>query len=80
MRICSNCGATNDTDGSPICRKCGALLPVASKKKRIRITTSTKEEDKKSEPKIEPVEEAKVPQELQEQEKKKRNESAIFCT
>ena len=63
MRICSNCGATNETDGSPICRKCGALLPVASKKKRIRIPTSTKQEDKKSEPKVEPLEEKKALQE-----------------
>ena len=70
MRICSNCGATNETDGSPICRKCGALLPVASKKKRIRIPTSTKQEDKKSEPKVEPLEEKKALQEKQKQEQK----------
>lgn len=55
MRICSNCGATNNTEGRPICRKCGALLPVASKKKRIRIPTGTKEEEKETEPKVEPI-------------------------
>jgi len=70
MRICSNCGATNETDGSPICRKCGALLPVSSKKKRIRIPTSTKEEEKKPEPKIEPIEEKKALQKKKRQEKK----------
>jgi len=70
MRICSNCGATNETDGSPICRKCGALLPVASKKKRIRIPTSTKKEDKKSEPKVESIEGKKAPQEIKKQEQK----------
>ena len=70
MRICSNCGATNENDGSPICRKCGALLPVASKKKRIRIPTATKKEDKKSKPEVEPIEEKKAQQDTKKQEQK----------
>lgn len=69
MRICSNCGATNDVEGSPICRKCGALLPVASRKKRIRIPTGNKEEKEK--PKVEPSKQKQSTQEKTKKEKKK---------
>lgn len=37
MIICGNCGATNSDEISRFCRKCGALLPISSKPKRIRI-------------------------------------------
>ncbi|TFG29318.1 MAG: hypothetical protein EU532_03490 [Promethearchaeota archaeon] len=37
MIICGNCGATNSDETSRFCRKCGALLPISSKPKRIRI-------------------------------------------
>jgi len=68
MRICSNCGASNED--SPICRKCGALLPVGTRKKRIRIPTENKEEEK----------EKIIPQKTQEKakpEKKKLDLQAI---
>jgi len=70
MRICSNCGATNNVEGSPICQKCGALLPVGTRKKRIRIPTDTKEE-KKEEPKIVPSKQEQKIQEKRKKEKKK---------
>jgi predicted regulator of Ras-like GTPase activity (Roadblock/LC7/MglB family)/ribosomal protein L40E len=37
--ICSNCGATNNEAKGHICRKCGALLPVATKPPRVKIET-----------------------------------------
>ena len=45
MIICSNCGATNsETEGS-ICRKCGALLPVAKSSRRHRIEMPSNEDN-----------------------------------
>ena len=48
MIICGNCGATNSDETSRFCRKCGALLPISSKPKRIRIpqiSSQVQEED-----------------------------------
>lgn len=36
IRICPNCGSTND-DVGPVCRKCGALLPVGNRPPRMRV-------------------------------------------
>ena len=41
MIICGNCGATNSDETSRFCRKCGALLLVSSKPKRIKIPKIT---------------------------------------
>ncbi len=43
MRICSNCGSTNAEVDGPICRKCGALLPLSSKPLRMRVPSTSKE-------------------------------------
>ena len=71
MRICSNCGATNNVEGSPICRKCGALLPVGTRKKRIRIPTGKEEVEEKKQPKVIPSKQQPT-QEKSKKEKKKQ--------
>ena len=70
MIICANCGATNTVQGSPICQKCGALLPVGPRKKRIRIPTGSKEEK----PEILPSEEKQPIPEKGKKEKKEKEE------
>ena len=72
MRICANCGATNNSDGSPICQKCGALLPVSSRKKRIRIPSANKEEVKEEKAIIEPLEQKEIIPEKKREENKER--------
>jgi len=49
MIICSNCGATNNEENGQICRKCGALLPISRRAKRLKITPS-KNEKKEAKP------------------------------
>jgi predicted regulator of Ras-like GTPase activity (Roadblock/LC7/MglB family)/ribosomal protein L40E len=53
MIICQNCGTTNNEASSQICRKCGALLPVSSKRARSRSFKSTRQKKKEQEKKIE---------------------------
>ncbi|MFX0105454.1 MAG: hypothetical protein ACFE75_08185, partial [Candidatus Hodarchaeota archaeon] len=46
MIICQNCGTTNNEATSHTCRTCGALLPVSSKRSRVRGQKISREKKK----------------------------------
>ncbi|MFX1301970.1 MAG: roadblock/LC7 domain-containing protein [Promethearchaeota archaeon] len=50
MIICQNCGTTNNEAVSHTCRKCGALLPVSSKRSRSRGSRIDREKKKEQKP------------------------------
>ncbi len=73
MIICQNCGTTNNELNTRICRNCGALLPVSSRKPRVRgqrIITEKKEKKKKQKVTKKTKEEAVKPKEKIEDELK----------
>ena len=55
MIICSNCGTTNNEQSGRICRKCGALLPIANKPPRIKISQKKAEKQQIKEQRAPPA-------------------------
>lgn len=55
MIICQNCGTTNNEAISHTCRKCGALLPVSSKRSRSRSHRIGREKKKEQKPIEHPI-------------------------
>jgi len=53
--ICQNCGTTNNEAISHTCRKCGALLPVSSKRSRSRGSRIGSEKKKEQKPIEHPI-------------------------
>lgn len=67
MIICQNCGTTNNEMNTRICRTCGALLPVPSKKQRVRGQRITEEKKKKKKETKKTKEEVVKPEEKLEE-------------
>ena len=80
MIICSNCGATNNESEGRICRKCGALLPTASRAPRMRIGTSATPESTPTEPapSLQAIQTEVTPQEKKQSTVDPRGQRAIF--
>ena len=58
MIICQNCGTTNNEAIGHTCRKCGALLPVSSKRSRLRGSRLGREKKKEKSPAKQPLQES----------------------
>lgn len=50
MIICQNCGTTNNEDINRVCRTCGALLPVPSKRHKAKEEETIKVKKKEKKP------------------------------